>query len=160
MKIRGTKLLYNNTTHATDSLRLEFETFLCSLPNQPSLQTVTPHDVRRFLVPKDKGRKTQCHKTECQFLGRQGVHPCGCPRRLAAGTVESLIGRLKGVFAKLGRADNWDALTNSGNPAFASSVATYLSVINSEQSLAHAVPKQAMPLFLEKLQAVCSYLQR
>ncbi len=142
-----------------DSLRLEFETFFGSLPNQPSLQS-PPHDVRRFLVHKDKGGKTQYHKTEYQFLGRQGVHPCGCPRRLTAGTVESLIGILKGIFAKLGHGDNWDALTNSGNPAFANSVATYLSVIKSKQSLAHVVPKQPKPLFLDKPQAVCSYLQR
>jgi len=37
-----------------DSLRKEFETFLASLPGHITLATVTPRDICRFLVFKDK----------------------------------------------------------------------------------------------------------
>ena len=40
-----------------DSLRKEFETFLASLPGHITLATVTPRDICRFLVFKDKNGK-------------------------------------------------------------------------------------------------------
>ena len=42
-----------------DSLRKEFETFLASLPGHITLATVTPRDICRFLVFKDKNGKMQ-----------------------------------------------------------------------------------------------------
>ncbi|CAH3114869.1 unnamed protein product [Porites lobata] len=39
------------------SLRVEFETFLASLPNTKSIYSATPEDVSRFLIWKDRHRK-------------------------------------------------------------------------------------------------------
>lgn len=52
-----------------DSLQRELEKFLASLPGSPTLATVTPRDLCRFLVYKDSHGKTQVHVNGCQFLG-------------------------------------------------------------------------------------------
>ena len=41
------------------SLQIELESFLCSLPGSPTLMTVTPRDICRFLLYKDSKGKTQ-----------------------------------------------------------------------------------------------------
>ena len=47
-----------NYAKQKDSLRKEFEAFLASLPGHITLATVTPRDICRFLVFKDKNGKT------------------------------------------------------------------------------------------------------
>ncbi|KAL9965310.1 hypothetical protein ACROYT_G029091 [Oculina patagonica] len=76
-----------------DSLRKEFETFLASLPGHITLATVTPRDICRFLVFKDKNGKTQIHRNGCKYLGQAGRYTCGCPVRLSYKTVDSYIDR-------------------------------------------------------------------
>lgn len=57
-----------------------------------------------FLVWKDSGGKTQIHIDGCPQRGVKGCFPCGCPFRLAAGTVDSLIGKLRAIFQDQDRA--------------------------------------------------------
>ena len=47
------------------SLRVEFETFLASLPNTKSIYSTTPEDVSRFLIWKDRHGKRVVHVAEC-----------------------------------------------------------------------------------------------
>lgn len=121
---------------------------------------MTPENIRRFLVYKDKKGKTQVHATECEHLGSHGLKKCGCPRRLAWGTVESTVGQVRALLQKLGRGDSWDEARGQGNPAYAQSVSDYLKVTKQEMSAAHVTPKQAKPLFLGKLEKVCDFLGR
>ncbi|KAL9976123.1 hypothetical protein ACROYT_G013375 [Oculina patagonica] len=94
-----------------DSLRKEFETFLASLPGHITLATVTPRDICRFLVFKDKNGKTQIHRNGCKYLGQAGRYTCGCPVRLSYKTVDSYIAesRLKGYLKEM-NADNGETL--------------------------------------------------
>ena len=47
------------------SLRVEFETFLASLPNTKSIYSASPEDVSRFLIWKDRHGKRVVHVAEC-----------------------------------------------------------------------------------------------
>lgn len=55
-----------------------------------------------------------------------------------------MIGQLKTMFEDLGLGKNWDRNLNVE--------------YKKEQSIAHIVPKQAKPLFLSKLKAICCYI--
>ena len=90
------------------------------------------------------------HKDSCQFFGLQGKQSCNCPTRLSAGTVDSLIGKLRSIFNALGRTSDWDDRFGSGNPASHLCVKQYLKSIQSEQPRARVSPKQASPVFFDK----------
>ncbi|KAJ8300322.1 LOW QUALITY PROTEIN: hypothetical protein KUTeg_021841 [Tegillarca granosa] len=109
----------------------------------PSLTSCTPDDVRRFLVWKDSCGKTVVHDVQCPFLGLQGLFGCNCPKRLPSSTVEG-----------------WDSSFEMGNQASAPVVKEYLKLIKAEQAHAHVVPKQAKPIFLTKVEAMCCFISR
>ena len=52
-----------------DTLRKELEASLPALPGQVSLATVSPRDICRFLIFKDKDGRTQTIITVVNFLG-------------------------------------------------------------------------------------------
>ena len=65
-------LNYDKTTGYAiqkDSLQKELEGFLSALPGYVTLFTVTPRDLCRFLVYKDKHGRTQVHRNSCSFMG-------------------------------------------------------------------------------------------
>ena len=76
------------------SLRVEFETFLASLPSVRSIYSATPEDVSRFLVWKDRHGKKIVHVADCVNTSNQNVSDCCCPKRLAFKTVDSYIGNI------------------------------------------------------------------
>jgi len=115
-------------------LEAEFSDFLASSQLQKTLFSATPKDIVRFLIWKDDKGKTKVHKDSCQFLGLQRKQACKCPTRLAAGTVDSLIGKLRSIFTALGRSGGWDDRFGFGNPASHLSVKQYLKSVQSEQS--------------------------
>ena len=95
-----------------DRLRADFEVFLRSraVPGAvwataPSLLLATPMDVVRFLCFRDGAGRTLVHAVSCPHFGLAGRFECGCPRRLAAGTVDSYVGMLRAVFNAVGRRD-------------------------------------------------------
>ena len=51
------------------------------------------------------------------FLGLRAKQTCNCPTRLSAGTVNSVIGKLRSNFNGLGRSRDWDDRFGFGNPA-------------------------------------------
>ncbi|KAJ7371047.1 hypothetical protein OS493_028210 [Desmophyllum pertusum] len=95
-----------------DSLKKEFKTFLGSLPGYVTLATVTPRDICRFLVFKDKNGKTQVHRNGCKYIGQKGIYVCGCPVHLSYKTVDSYIAaesRLKSYLKEM-KADSGETL--------------------------------------------------
>lgn len=100
------------------------------------------------------------HKDSCQFFGLQGKQTCDCPTRLSAGTVDSLIGKLRSIFNALGRTSDRDDRFGSGNPASHLCVKQYLKSIQSEQSQARVSPKQATPLFFDKYKKLVYHLRQ
>ena len=143
-----------------DSLRKEFETFLASLPGQITIATVTPRDICRFLVFKDKNGKTQIHRNGCKYIGQAGRYTCGCPIRLSYKTVDSYIGKLRAILHSVGRDGEWDKRLGLGNPASDKSVKDFLRMVTAEQLQARVTPEQATPFFIDKLIQLCSHLDK
>lgn len=141
------------------SLLQEFERFLRSLPSPKSLMSATPQDITRFLIWKDKGGKTKVHLPQCRHFGVSGKARCPCPTRLAAGTVDNLVGKLRSIFIEVGRGDCWNDILGMGNPAAHHSVKQYLILMREEQAKARVCPKQAVPIFFEKMSKLCLYLR-
>ena len=142
-----------------DSLKNELQKFLASLPGCPTMAIVTPVDICRFLVYKDKHGRTQVHCNSCQFLGERGMRDCGCPSRLSYNTVDSYIGKLRAIFHATGRDGEWDRRLCLGNPATDQQVKDYLLLVTAEQLQARIQPKQATPFFVDKLAQLTNHLE-
>ncbi|EDO30749.1 predicted protein [Nematostella vectensis] len=143
----------------TSSLLKELERFLDSLTPPKNLMSASPRDINRFLVWKDEGGRTKIHKPTCTKYGSAGSARCRCPSRLAAGTVDSIIGKLRAIFAEAGRKGEWNEMLNIGNPSSHRSAKGYLTSIREEQAMAHVSPKQATPIFFDKLAKLCRFLR-
>lgn len=143
-----------------DSLQTELEAFLRNLPGHVTLLTVTPRDLCRFLVFKDRKGKTQIHCLTCPHLGQRGKQTCGCPLRLSYKTIDSYIGKLRSIFAAKGRDGEWDRRLGLGNPAADKLVKDYLKLVTAEQLQARITPKQATPFFVDKLTKLSLHLQQ
>ena len=142
-----------------DSLRKEFETFLACLPGHITLATVTPRDICRFLVFKDKNGKTHIHRNGCKYIGQVGRYTCGCPIRLSYKTVDSYNGKLRAIIHSIGRNGEWDKRLALENPA-SGSVNDFLRLVTAEKLKARVTPKQATPFFVDKLIQLCSHLDK
>ena len=121
--------------------------------------SASPSDITLFLAYKDKGGRTKVHRPACQYFGVTGPSSCNCPKRLAAKTVDNLIGKLRSIFIEAGRSGEWNDLLGMGNPAAHHQVKQYLKLVSEEQAEARVVPKQATPIFVDKLSKLCSYLR-
>ncbi|KAI8511797.1 hypothetical protein Bbelb_108970 [Branchiostoma belcheri] len=156
----------NNMAKNTDygkkkaALENELVDFLGNIYPPKDLVTASPKDVCAFLVWKDKGGKTTVHNKNCKNYGNKKATGCGCPRRLAAGTVDSLIGQLRSIFANSGRGGDWNDAIGTGNPAAAPKVREYLRVTKAEQADALVQPTQAQPVFFEKLSTICGHIKK
>ena len=139
------------------SLYLELESLLSSLPTSKSPISASPKDVIRFLVWKDSKGKTKVHAPSCPNFGSHSKRKCRCPTRLAAGTVNSTIGKLRAIFNSVGRTGDWSGLS-PGSPAAHPSVKKYLVSISEEQAKARVSPRQAVPFFFDKFTKLCTYL--
>ncbi|XP_066288161.1 uncharacterized protein [Branchiostoma lanceolatum] len=138
-------------------LEKELFGFLATAPNCRDVMSATPDDVIGFLIWKDRAGKTVVHDADCP--GIPGASGCPCPRRLAAGTVDSLIGKLRAVFERSGRAGVWEDKLGMGNPAAAKKVGDYKKAVSEEQARAGRCPKQAVPLFVDKLRNLASLVE-
>ena len=132
---------------------------MSSLPTPKSPISASPKDLIRFLVWKDSKGKTKIHVPSCPNFGSHSKRKCSCPSRLAAGTVDSTIGKLRSIFNSLGRSGVWSGLS-PGNPAAHPSVKEYLASISEEQARARVSPRQAVPFFFDKFSKLCYYLRK
>jgi len=140
-------------------MEIELLQFLESLPSPKTLLSASPKDIVRYLVWKDSKGRTQVHKDGCQYLGQQGKHPCSCPCRLSAGTIDSTIGKLRSIFNHEGRSGDWNDNSVQGNPAAHHSVKSYLKSVQLEQAQARVSPKQATPMFFDKFYKIVVHLR-
>ena len=95
-------------------------------------------------VWKDSKGKTKIHVLSCPNFGCHSKWKCSCPSRLATGTVDSTIGKLRSIFNSIGRSGEWSGLT-LGNPVAHLSVKKYLASISEEQAKARVSPRKAVP---------------
>lgn len=83
-----------------------------------------------------------------------------CPARLAAGMVNSYIGKLRAIFASIGRAGSATDSSGVSNPAAHPVVNQYLISMREEQAQAHVLPRQATPMFFDKFITLCTHLRQ
>ncbi len=83
------------------SLQRQLESYLWSLPEKKTLGIASPQDVITFLIWKDKFGKTVIHSDSCTATHKGGS--CSCQKSLAAGTIDSYIGKLRTIFRENGR---------------------------------------------------------
>ena len=136
------------------SLETEFLAFLDKTTMDKDISTATPDDIVNFLVWKDQFGKTIVHQDACPFFGHKEKSSCQCPRRLAYGTLDSLVGKLRAIFSQGGRTIGDAVLPGYGNPAASLKVKSYLSAVKEEQLLARTIPTQAEPFFIQDLAAI------
>ena len=124
--------------------RLFKSVFKSSLPK--TISSCTVDDVIKFLIYKDSSGRTVVHVPTCSG------EACACPRRLAAGTVDSLLGKLRSILNNLGRIDHT-------NPIAHSRIKEYLNFVRVEQAGMAISPSQAVPLFFVKFQNLIAHLR-
>lgn len=66
---------------------------------------------------KDASGKTQIHKNNMKMKGEKEKWQCACPCRLSAGSVDSVIGKLRALFRDHGRGSDWNEVLGLDNPA-------------------------------------------
>jgi hypothetical protein len=149
-----------NTPYVRQKTALEKELggFLSKLAPPKNVTSCVPEDLVKFLIWKDQGGRTIVHHKECPFLGQKEHTFCSCPSRLANGTVDALIGKLRAIFTKNGRSGEWDSRLIVGNPASALVMKEYLDNIRSEQLQARVTPKQAKPFLFAHLVALSRFI--
>ena len=142
------------------ALELEFSDFLANLSPPWDIQSATPDLTVDFLIWKDNFGKTRVHHDGCPFIGHKGNPECACPKRLAYGTVDSLIGKLCAIFASCGRSSVESPIPGYGNPAASRTVKGYLAMVREEQLRARISPSQAEPFFIADLGALVGYITK
>ena len=128
------------------ALEQQLSTFLGSVSPPKTISSCTVDDVIKFLIYKDSSGRTVVHVPTCSG------EACACPRRLAAGTVDSLLGKLRSIFNKLGRIDHT-------NPIAYPRIKEYLNFVRVEQAGKAISPSQAVPLFFVKFQNLTAHLR-
>ena len=129
-----------------DSLEVQLSSFLCSLVPPKKVSAATAEDIVKFLISKDAAGKQKLHVRSCSSK------TCSCPKRLAAGTVDSYIGKLRAIFNRLGR-------KGFSNPLAHPCVKEYLKFVREEQAQQPLPPRQAVPLFYDKFTRLIAYLR-
>ena len=127
-------------------MELQFSAFLASVFPPKTISSCTVDDVIKFLIHKDKSGRTVVHATECSRV------LCRCPRRLAAGTVDSLLAKLRSIFNGLSRLD-------LANPVAHPCVKEYLKFVREEQAGLAVSPSQAVQLFFIKFWKLVALLR-
>ena len=156
LRVAGNSSQYSKRKTA---LELEFCSFLSELNPAKNLLTALPCDVIAYLIWKDKGGRTVVHKLYCKFAGDSRSN-CGfCPKRLAHGSVDSVIGKLPAILADAGRGVEWHCLLGVGNPAVDQSVKSYQASIREEQLRAHVTPCQAEPVLVSDLEVLSRHIR-
>ena len=103
------------------ALEQQLSTFLASVSPPKTISSCTVDDVIKFLIYKDSSGRTVVHVPTCSGGA------CACPRCLAAVTGDSLLGKLRSIFNKLGRIDH-------SNPIAHPRIKEYLNFVRVEQA--------------------------
>ena len=138
------------------TLEIDFSQFLESTSKRDICSAI-PDGVDDFLIWKDNFGKMVVHFDTCPMLGEKSASSCVCPKRLAYGSVDSIIGKLRAIFSKYGSSVGDSLLPGIANPAASPQVKFYLSALREEQLAARVVRRQAEPFFLQDW---CFYLRK
>lgn len=128
------------------ALERQLADFLASMRPPKRLTSCTSDDIIKFLISKDTAGRTLVHSQACSGNG------CNCPVRLAAGSVDSLLGKLRSVFNNLGR-------LHDSNPVAHPRVKSYLRFVREEQASGAVTPSQAVPLYFTKFTKLIDFLR-
>ena len=120
--------------------------FLASLSPPKAMLSATSKNIVKFLLSKDRTGKTVVHVRTCDRK------VCKCPHYLVAGCVDSLIGKLRAIYNKLGR-------FNHANPVSHLLVKEYLKFTREEQASLAVSPKQAVRLFFTKFKSLIRHFR-
>ena len=104
------------------ALERQLSGFLASLSPPKCVSSFTSDDIIKFLISRDKSGRTVVHTQSCPRVG------CNCPSRLAAGSVDSLLGKLRAIFNNIGR-------LHDSNPVAHPRVKEYLKFIRGNRPL-------------------------
>ena len=151
-----------STPYAKQKCALEAELTGFLEQSQPpkDLLSATPDDLINFLIWKDKFGKTVVHKDGCPNFGYKKRSSCLCPRRLAFTTVDTMIGKLRSIFTRVGRNLEEASLPGYGKPAADVKVKGYLTLVREEQLEARTLPTQAEPFFIQDLETISDEILR
>ena len=119
--------------------------FLASLSPPKCVSSCTSDDIIKFLISRDKTGRTVVHTQSCLRVS------CNCPSRLAAGSVDSLLGKLRAIFNNIGR-------SRDSNPVAHPRVKEYRKFMREEQAARAILPSQAVPLFFAKFSKLIDFL--
>ena len=126
------------------ALEQQLSTFLESVSLPKTISSCTVDNVIKFLIYKDSSGRTVVHVPTCSG------EACACPRRLAAVTVDSLLGKLRSILNKLGRIDHTNRIAHPR-------IKEYFEYV--EQAGMAISPSQAVPLFFVKFQNLIAHLR-
>ena len=79
---------------------------------------------------------------------------------MAYSNVDSYIGKLRSIFFDIGRQGDWNRTPLFGNPTSDLLVKQYLKEFTAGQLRASIVPKQAVPLFADKLLLLSRHIKK
>lgn len=84
---------------------------------------------------------------------------CVYPKRLAFGSIDSLIGKFRVIFAENGRGSEWHSMLDVVNPAACRLVKAYLTYVREEPFGARITPRQVEPIILGNLAVISNYIE-
>ena len=125
-----------------------------------SPDSAVPEDIGKFLFWRDSRGRTQIHNPQCEFLGQAGSHACGCRVGLAAGTIDSMIGKLRAYFNSRGQVNAYSPFDSKSNPCDSKFVKDWLKSAYKEQRIARVTPHQAPPVFSTHLRLLAVEIAR
>jgi hypothetical protein len=128
-----------STRSAHQATKKSFERF-CEADLGIAPVQARPLDVIAWLMSLDKRARTVVHVIDCP-----GKLSCACPRRQAAKSVESTVGKLRAVFnGHYGMTADYNPRSAVGNPCASTMVANYVRDMGKEQTGAGMRAKQAV----------------
>ena len=126
------------------SLKRQLSSFLASLSPPKSTPSAFSADIVKFLISKDRAGRAVVHTKTCHRK------VCKRPRRLAAGSVDPLMAKIRAIYNNVGR-------FNHANPVSHSLVRDYLKFTREEQASLVVTPKQAVPLFSTEFKSLIGH---
>ena len=103
------------------ALELELSEFSSYLQRPKNISSALPN----FLFGRMGTVALLFIKLTVSFSALKARLPCDCPKHLAKGTVDSVIGKLRSIFSTHDRVGDWNAVLGIGNPAASKDVKDY-----------------------------------
>ena len=128
------------------ALERQLSDFPASLSPPKCVSSCTSDDIIKFLIGRDKTGRTVVHSQSCPRVG------CNCPSRLAAGSVDSLLGKLRAIFNNIGRSRDSNLVAHPR-------VKEYLTFFREVQAARAILPSQAVSLLFAKFTKLIDFLR-